>query len=54
MTPQVHIDPFFSNVFLIVFQKNIYFKASLNDIMNSLKYAPVLRPRFRTDSLLTM
>ncbi|EQA61268.1 hypothetical protein LEP1GSC062_1574 [Leptospira alexanderi serovar Manhao 3 str. L 60] len=45
---------FFRMTFLIVFQKSIYFETPLNDIMNSLKYTPVLRSRFETDSLLTM
>ncbi|EMY16121.1 hypothetical protein LEP1GSC043_2946 [Leptospira weilii str. Ecochallenge] len=40
MTPKDTLIRFFRMIFLIGFQKSIYFEASLNDIMNSLKYAP--------------
>ncbi|EMM70963.1 hypothetical protein LEP1GSC038_1581 [Leptospira weilii str. 2006001855] len=51
MTPKNTLIRFFRMIFLIGFQKSIYFEASLNDIMNSLKYAPVISNRFSIDNV---
>ncbi|EMO64250.1 hypothetical protein LEP1GSC133_0879 [Leptospira borgpetersenii serovar Pomona str. 200901868] len=53
LTPQGHIDPGFFQTFFDRISST-YFKTSLNDLMDSLKYISVLGSEFRTDSVLTM